>query len=268
MVPGVEPAEREIRCPRCSYNLRALTQPRCPECGLAFSAADWASGVLREHVPSLLDRVDLWRPDLVLLASLGELARGALRPRWLFRKLDLQRPCAPALVMLAAGTLWVYVLAAGALAAAAALHEQVSPRAALRWALVEAGPRVVALGVLQAGLALGLIVDRRFLHVRQVTSRHVLRLAGHWLPAGAAWLVVPLVATTLVWPAVALSGAPLWAALPLLPFVAVPVAGRRQPAGLGRAVVVLGMLAAFAAVVSASPGILPDSLEPGMWVYF
>ncbi|MFI4860535.1 MAG: hypothetical protein ACIAXF_07645 [Phycisphaerales bacterium JB063] len=26
-------AEREVACPRCGYNLRGLTQPRCPECG-------------------------------------------------------------------------------------------------------------------------------------------------------------------------------------------------------------------------------------------
>lgn len=28
------------RCPECDYDLRGLTEPRCPECGKAFSARD------------------------------------------------------------------------------------------------------------------------------------------------------------------------------------------------------------------------------------
>src|SRR4051812_18016461 len=28
----------ELRCPLCDYNLRGLTEPRCPECGAKF---DW-----------------------------------------------------------------------------------------------------------------------------------------------------------------------------------------------------------------------------------
>jgi hypothetical protein len=27
-------AERDVRCPRCGYNLRGVQEPRCPECGL------------------------------------------------------------------------------------------------------------------------------------------------------------------------------------------------------------------------------------------
>ena len=29
----------EVYCPLCEYNLRGITEPRCPECGYAF---DWA----------------------------------------------------------------------------------------------------------------------------------------------------------------------------------------------------------------------------------
>lgn len=29
--------DRELRCPRCDYNLHMLTSPRCPECGLEFT---------------------------------------------------------------------------------------------------------------------------------------------------------------------------------------------------------------------------------------
>src|SRR5262245_6542307 len=33
---------RASRCPVCRYDLTGLTQPRCPECGQTFSAAEWA----------------------------------------------------------------------------------------------------------------------------------------------------------------------------------------------------------------------------------
>lgn len=45
----------EIACPRCGYNLRLLTRPRCPECGLDFEwravldRAAWRSDFLFEH---------------------------------------------------------------------------------------------------------------------------------------------------------------------------------------------------------------------------
>ncbi len=268
MVPRVEPSERALHCPRCGYDLRGLPQPRCPECGLAFAADDWAAGVLREQVPSLLDRADLWRPDAVLGAALLELVRGALRPGRLVRKLDLEGRLAPAVVMLGVGALWLYGVSAGLLAAAAVVHEQVSPYAALKWALVEAAPRVVGLGLAQAGLGLVLVADRRFLRVRRVTTRHVLRLASHWLPACAAWLVVPMGIATLALPEAGLGLAPLWTALPLVPFAVGPVADRRRTPGLGRAVLALGALAAAAGLLAAARWVLPESLEPGVGVYF
>ena len=45
----------ELACPRCGYNLRMLTRPRCPECGLDFDwravldRAAWTSDFLFEH---------------------------------------------------------------------------------------------------------------------------------------------------------------------------------------------------------------------------
>src|SRR4051812_30293929 len=30
----------EVECPLCRYNLRGLTEPRCPECGLQFTWAE------------------------------------------------------------------------------------------------------------------------------------------------------------------------------------------------------------------------------------
>ncbi len=34
--PGPEGLEADVPCPRCSYNWRGLTTPRCPECGYTF----------------------------------------------------------------------------------------------------------------------------------------------------------------------------------------------------------------------------------------
>ncbi len=36
--PGPEGLAEDLPCPKCQYNLRGLTLPRCPECGFAF---DW-----------------------------------------------------------------------------------------------------------------------------------------------------------------------------------------------------------------------------------
>ena len=44
-------AETEILCPLRDYDLRAVTEPRCPECGYAFTIA------LASH--RLVDRVKL-----------------------------------------------------------------------------------------------------------------------------------------------------------------------------------------------------------------
>lgn len=35
--PDWEQLDIELRCPRCGYSLKLLTQPRCPECGLTFA---------------------------------------------------------------------------------------------------------------------------------------------------------------------------------------------------------------------------------------
>jgi len=39
----------EIECPMCDYNLRGLTEPRCPECGYAFAWTDLTDPTRRRH---------------------------------------------------------------------------------------------------------------------------------------------------------------------------------------------------------------------------
>jgi len=46
--PGPEGLQHDLPCPRCRYNLRGLTLPRCPECGFEFR---W------EDIPRLLDEI-------------------------------------------------------------------------------------------------------------------------------------------------------------------------------------------------------------------
>jgi hypothetical protein len=49
-------------CPLCEYNLRGLDQPRCPECGFAFSWSELIRG-LREQHPYLFEhqpRRNIW----------------------------------------------------------------------------------------------------------------------------------------------------------------------------------------------------------------
>ena len=37
MTTAMPPAEADLTCPLCRYNLRGLTDPRCPECGFRFT---------------------------------------------------------------------------------------------------------------------------------------------------------------------------------------------------------------------------------------
>jgi hypothetical protein len=45
---GTEP-EVELACPLCGYNLRGLTDPRCPECGFAFTWAELRDAKRDQH---------------------------------------------------------------------------------------------------------------------------------------------------------------------------------------------------------------------------
>jgi hypothetical protein len=38
--PGPKGLAEDLPCPRCQYNLRGLTVPRCPECGYHFAWSD------------------------------------------------------------------------------------------------------------------------------------------------------------------------------------------------------------------------------------
>lgn len=59
----------EARCKGCGYQLRGLTEPRCPECGLRFSPSDpWSYDIPGRRRPTR--RKDL-TPDQALLICSG-----------------------------------------------------------------------------------------------------------------------------------------------------------------------------------------------------
>ncbi len=43
------PLDQDITCPLCEYNLRALTEPRCPECGFRFEWPDLLDPARQTH---------------------------------------------------------------------------------------------------------------------------------------------------------------------------------------------------------------------------
>src|SRR5687768_18578285 len=48
-IPVPTDVGEDLRCPLCDYDLRGLTEPRCPECGYAFDWADLRDPARRLH---------------------------------------------------------------------------------------------------------------------------------------------------------------------------------------------------------------------------
>jgi hypothetical protein len=79
----------ELHCPLCEYNLRGLTEPRCPECGYVFTWAELLDSnrlkhsYLFEHHP----KHNVW--------SFVRTLTGGLRPRRFWRTLNPAMPSRP-----------------------------------------------------------------------------------------------------------------------------------------------------------------------------
>jgi hypothetical protein len=83
--PTSEPlddSKPDLHCPLCDYNLRGLTEPRCPECGHAF---DWDELRFRRDCvhPYLFEH----HPERPVGAFLRTLVVGGLRPMKFWRTL-------------------------------------------------------------------------------------------------------------------------------------------------------------------------------------
>jgi len=88
------PVDRDISCPLCEYNLRALTEPRCPECGFRFTwdelndKAKWRHPFVFEHHPECNTR------------SFVRTALAGLRPKRFWQSLSpVQRPSVRRLIL-------------------------------------------------------------------------------------------------------------------------------------------------------------------------
>lgn len=76
----------DVLCPLCEYNLRGLSQPRCPECGYHFDWPEVLDPVRRPH-PRLFEH----HPERNL-RSFFQTALDGLRPRKFWRSLNPAQP--------------------------------------------------------------------------------------------------------------------------------------------------------------------------------
>jgi hypothetical protein len=79
----------DVRCPLCDYDLRGLTEPRCPECGYQFVWADLTDPARRLH-PYLFEH----HPRRNVRSFVRTMA-GALRPRRFWSSLKPSQPSRP-----------------------------------------------------------------------------------------------------------------------------------------------------------------------------
>ena len=258
----------ERRCPRCTYDLRAQLEPRCPECGLTFPPAQWQAGILREQRPTRLDRADPWQPHQVLWAGLRDLLHALANPRWVLHQIDLEGPLRAAVLALLSGLLWLTAACTGLLAWATCRAAEVSPYAGLMAAVRFNVPKSLAPGVLTAAGLLALVARPRVIRVSRLRARHALRLAGWWIPATTALAVAPFVLGALLRPEMgsAAGGAgPVVAAVVSLRGGWILRGGEGPRTGV-RLADVLGGLALLVAVVLAQI-LLPPTLEPPLTLY-
>ena len=200
------PVDRDVACPRCRYNLRGLTTPRCPECGFEFDFKDLATGLLRENIPTWLDRCDPWQPHQVLVRSLYETARGALRPRRAWTKLDVNGPLVPAWLMLIVGTLLVALLTAAIMATAIIFHTGASPAAATHAALRIWTPRLLLAGFGSAIAVIPRLLTPNHIRASQPRMRQRFRLVAHLTPAIVLTFSILFAAIACTLPDLALHG--------------------------------------------------------------
>ena len=98
-VPDWSTLDIELHCPRCDYNLKMLTSPRCPECGLTFEWDELIRATRNElHVPIFEYQ---WRTRPV--QSFFETILRCMFPWTLWRRIPLAGP-------VRSGVLLVFVL--------------------------------------------------------------------------------------------------------------------------------------------------------------
>ncbi len=220
-------------------------------------------GLLRENIPTTLDRADLWQPHQVLLRSLGELLRGIAHPRRRVRTLDVNGPLAPAILMLIGGLLWVGLVAAVVSASAVQVHTGVSPATAARSGMLLWGPRLLALALIPVLLVTPILWLPAVMRVAKPKWRQRLRLAAYWWPCLAGWSAWPLALGLLIAPDFMLGLRSLPVAGGFL--IGWAATGRYRLPGLYWPLVVAAL---GATLLDIGRYWLPGTLEPPLSVYW
>ncbi len=265
MTPEVD---RDLFCPRCKYNLRGLTMPRCPECGLTFPEEQWQAGLLREHIPTWLDHCDPWQPHQVLIRSLYELFRCGLRPGWVLTKLDLHGPLWSAGLMLVFGTFWLYFFCTLLVAVASVLHTDASPCAALKFAALTWAPRLVVVGSLASALALLPVAAVCGVLPTKPWGQGWLRVGAFWVPAAGAYAGLSAALVLLFAPdfgPVLVPICPVTAIMPSPVFLLTmhrATAGARLPSDCRALASLACLLLCGICLINLSQVMLPGTLEP------
>jgi hypothetical protein len=86
---GPPAADADVRCPLCEYDLRGLTEPRCPECGFRFTWAELLDPERRTH-PYLFEHHPRRN-----LRSFVRTTRAGWRPKRFWTTLNPAQPSAP-----------------------------------------------------------------------------------------------------------------------------------------------------------------------------
>jgi hypothetical protein len=84
--PQWDAVQHAVECPLCNYNLRGLTQPRCPECGFTFNWSEVLDVTRRKH-PWLFEH----HPERNFWSFFRTLL-GGLNPRRFWRQLHPAQP--------------------------------------------------------------------------------------------------------------------------------------------------------------------------------
>jgi hypothetical protein len=87
--PDRQANSRDIACPMCDYNLRGLTEPRCPECGYRFDWAELLDARRRPH------RYLFEHHPEANFKSFWKTAWGGLRPWRFWKELHPAMPSRP-----------------------------------------------------------------------------------------------------------------------------------------------------------------------------
>lgn len=237
-----------------------------------FTAEQWAARVLREHEPSAVDRCDVWRIHQVLWASLRELLRGALRPGWIFTRLELNGSLARAGLMLISGTLWLWVATTTLIGLATLWHTGVSPYMAFKSAAVHWSPRALIVVLASSTGIVAAFAQPHVMCVPRFTARGFFRVLGHGVPAVGLFHVVLEAVPLVLVPELVLPtpfAMHMWTGVGYIVVLAVTTRGGAGIPLRWRIAQLAGGLAGWVlSTTSFANAVLPATLEPPTWLYF